>query len=111
MFQIDKNNHIRMSKGETATLTVPLFNPDKTPYTMSESGSDTLKLTLKKENNSSPVVTLPSSTNTIIINHNDTVNLQAGIYKYDILLTTGDGSYFYITEPEIFEIVDVVGSW
>jgi hypothetical protein len=109
MFAIDNNNDIRISKGETVSLNVPLTNPDKTQYTMT--GNDTLVLSIKKSvDDNETVAQFTSNTNKIDIPHTGTNSLSTGLYKYDILLITGSGDYFYIVEPHIFEIVNVIGT-
>lgn len=113
MFYIDSNNDITMSKGETVTLTVPLFNTNKTKYTMKS--TDKLYLTLKNNLNdttSTMQVSSNAGSNVIAIVSADTVSLEAGIYNYDILLKTSDSAgnaiYNYIIQPRIFNLLPTV---
>ena len=114
MIEVDKNNDIKMSRGETTLLNVPLYNKtDHTKYTMKS--TDKLYLALKNNIHDTNAVMMVSSNagvNVIPFVSEDTLSLEPGIYTYDILLKTSDSAgnamYTYITEARIFDLLPTV---
>ena len=114
MFIITDNNDILISQGETAPITVPLYDQDYKEYIMTP--NQRIEMTITRDINTSDGYvkkwTSNAGSNELVIQHNDTKDLTPGIYKYDVVLietTNGvDTVYNYIIPPRTFEILPVV---
>lgn len=108
MLYIDDKT-IKLTRGDTARLTVPIINlANNGEYTM-ESG-DILYFTVKKTAKDSDFLFQKSVTgsNSIHIRPEDTANLSFGKYKYDVQLTTATGDVYTVIEPSTFEIMEEI---
>lgn len=109
MLYINKDGTIRLTRGDTARLTVTINNDfDGKPYEITE--TDVLKLTVKR----SVRDTIPAfqksvtGSNKFYIVPDDTKDLVFGKYIYDVELTTVGGDVYTVIEPTIFEILKEV---
>lgn len=93
MFEI-KNQVIKMTKGDSASLKVDLKKSNGSDYVM-QSG-DTLTMTVRKVIGSSILMQIVSETNTINISPLDSKNLSVGSCVYDIELKTASGDVFTV---------------
>lgn len=94
MFEI-KNNIIKITKGDSATLNIDLKNNDGKPYIMSE--GDTLTLTVKKDlKNPSYLMKVVSNTTQMEFDREQTKNLVVGGLYYDIQLDTHDSKTYTV---------------
>ena len=108
MLYIDDKT-IKLTRGDTARLTVPIINlANNGEYTM-ESG-DILYFTVKKTAKDSDFLFQKSVTgsNSIHIKPEDTANLSFGKYKYDVQLTTATGDVYTVIEPSAFEVMEEI---
>lgn len=108
MLYIDDKT-IKLTRGDTARLTVPIINlADNGEYTM-ESG-DILYFTVKKTAKDTDFLFQKSVTgsNSIHIKPEDTANLSFGKYKYDVQLTTATGDVYTVIEPSTFEVMEEI---
>lgn len=108
MLYIDDKT-IKLTRGDTARLTVPIVNlANNGEYTM-ESG-DILYFTVKKTAKDSDFLFQKSVTgsNSIHIRPEDTANLSFGKYKYDVQLTTATGDVYTVIEPSTFEVMEEI---
>lgn len=108
MLYIDDKT-IKLTRGDTARLTVPITNlANNGEYTM-ESG-DILYFTVKKTAKDSDFLFQKSVTgsNSIHIKPEDTADLSFGKYKYDVQLTTATGDVYTVIEPSIFEVMEEI---
>ena len=108
MLYIDDKN-IKLTRGDTARLTVPIINlANNGEYTM-ESG-DILYFTVKKTAKDSDFLFQKSVTgsNSIHIRPEDTATLSFGKYKYDVQLTTATGDVYTVIEPSTFEVMEEI---
>ena len=108
MLYIDDKT-IKLTRGDTARLTVPITNLANTgEYTM-ESG-DILYFTVKKTAKDSDFLFQKSVTgsNSIHIKPEDTADLSFGKYKYDVQLTTATGDVYTVIEPSTFEVMEEI---
>lgn len=109
MFCVGRDNSIKITRSDTATLQVDLFDIDNKPYTMNS--RDSLKFTVK----GSVIETDPlfqittTGSNIININSSHTSDLNFGIYKYDIELNTSTGKIYTVIPCSNFEICEEVG--
>lgn len=100
---------IKLTRGDTARLTVPIINlANNGEYTM-ESG-DILYFTVKKTAKDSDFLFQKSVTgsNSIHIRPEDTADLSFGKYKYDVQLTTATGDVYTVIEPSTFEVMEEI---
>lgn len=108
MLYIDDKT-IKLTRGDTARLTVPIVNlANNGEYTM-ESG-DILYFTVKKTAKDSDFLFQKSVTgsNSIHIRPEDTAALSFGKYKYDVQLTTATGDVYTVIEPSTFEVMEEI---
>ena len=108
MLYIDDKT-IKLTRGDTARLTVPIINlANNGEYTM-ESG-DILYFTVKKTAKDSDFLFQKSVTgsNSIHIKPEDTADLSFGKYKYDVQLTTATGDVYTVIEPSTFEVMEEI---
>lgn len=108
MLYIDDKT-IKLTRGDTARLTVPIVNlANNGEYTM-ESG-DILYFTIKKTAKDSDFLFQKSVTgsNSIHIRPEDTADLSFGKYKYDVQLTTATGDVYTVIEPSTFEVMEEI---
>lgn len=108
MLYIDDKT-IKLTRGDTARLTVPIINlANNGEYTM-ESG-DILYFTVKKTAKDSDFLFQKSVTgsNSIHIRPEDTADLSFGKYKYDVQLTTATGDVYTVIEPSTFEVMEEI---
>ena len=105
MFIIDqKNRKIKLTRGDTATMLVQIFDIEGKEYEIKD--SDVITFTLRK-NSASEVsltkVAIPS--HHILFEPNDTSELIPGLYKYDLQLTTAEGGVYTIIQDNYFELL------
>lgn len=108
MLYIDDKT-IKLTRGDTARLAVPIINlANNGEYTM-ESG-DILYFTVKKTAKDSDFLFQKSVTgsNSIHIRPEDTADLSFGKYKYDVQLTTATGDVYTVIEPSTFEVMEEI---
>lgn len=93
MFEI-KNQVIKMTRGDSASLKVDLKKPDGSEYVMKT--GDTLTMTVRRTIGSSVLMQIVSETNTIYISPADSKNLLVGSCVYDIELKLSSGDVFTV---------------
>lgn len=93
MFEI-KDGVIKITRGDSASLTVGLKKKDGSDYVM-KSG-DTLTMTVRKVIGASVLMQIVSETNTIYIAPSDSKKLAVGSCVYDIELKTASGDVFTV---------------
>lgn len=105
MLTIQADGSIRLTRGDTARLTINITN-DTTGGNYEIGNADVLELSVKKSvNDAEPCLHKSTTgTNTIHIKPEDTKNLAFGKYKYDVQLTTESGDVFTVIEPTVFEL-------
>lgn len=109
MFYIESNDTIKLTRGDTARLTININN-DITGYDYIIQNEDVLTMTVKKDlSDITPVLQLNSiGTNVFHIKPSDTSQLDFGSYKYDIQLTTSDGDVYTVIGPATFTLLKEV---
>lgn len=104
MFVIDKYNKIKLTKGDTASMYIEVYDLDNKPYVIKS--TDIVTLTVRK-NASSATAALSktmSADHYIVINAADTSSLTTGLYIYDVQLTTAEGYVYTIIPTNYFEL-------
>ena len=90
--------NISMTRGDDVAVHVNInevaADGTKTPYTLAE--GDTLTLTIKHNSDAddSPVIQKVFTTLDLLIEHDDTKDLEYGLYLYDVVLTSADGKIY-----------------
>ena len=104
-----KNNGIKLTRGDTARLTVPIEN-DCTgePYTVQP--DDTLTLSVKRSVSDKTYVMqkFVKGSNDFHIEPKDTQKIACGRYVYDVELNTADGDTYTVVDPTPFELTSEV---
>ena len=109
MLYVEADNTVRLTRGDTAYLQLPIVN-DVTlePYIVAE--DDTLILSVKRTVKDTEVCFQKTVKGTDIfhIKPEDTRQCEFGKYKYDVQLTTSSGEVYTVIEPTCFEILTEV---
>lgn len=109
MLKIEKNNTIKLTRGDTARVAVPITNTTtKVKYTLAP--EDTLTLTVRKHclNTDFCLQKKLTGDNVFHIKPEDTADLAFGSYKYDVELTTAAGDVYTVIGPANFELLQEV---
>lgn len=95
---------IRLTRGDTAYLQVPLKTADGA-YTIN--ADDTLEFSVKRTTKDEDYVFQKTviGEDTFHIEPVDTTELSFGKYVYDIQLTTNNGDVFTVVPPSTFEVL------
>ena len=103
MLYIEENT-IRLTRGDTAYLQIPLKTTDGTYEMLS---TDTLTFSVKRTTRDEEYILQKKSvgSNVIHVEPADTTDLTFGKYVYDIQLNTVDGDVFTVVPPSTFEIL------
>lgn len=109
MLYVLEDGTIKLTRGDTARLTVDLVNDlTKESYIMSE--GDTLTLTVKDNVRSNEFLFQKKvvGSNSFVIDPHDTKDASFRKYKYDVQLNTELGDVYTVIEPSTFEILTEV---
>lgn len=109
MLSVSKSGEIKLTRGDTARLTVSVADSDGQPYTVAN--DDILTLTVKQNyDDEVPVIEkVVTGGTTFHIEPKDTKGLAFGKYKYDVQVTTSDGENYTVIDDKTFEIAKEVG--
>ena len=109
MLYIQHGGKIRLTRGDTAMLTVNIIN-DITGNEYIVAEDDAMTMTVKRDiYDDEPIFQKDLiGSNTFHIQPRDTCSLEFGKYVYDVQLTTAKGDVFTVIEPSIFEILQEV---
>ena len=108
MLAIDENNNITLTRGDSASISVALKNPDGTDYNL-QSG-DELLFTVKYNCITEDIIIQKDISTDTIINliPSDTKDLLYGEYFYDVQLTRANGSVNTVIPPRDFIVAKEV---
>jgi len=101
---------IRLTRGDTAYLTIPLFN-DSTQSDYEMSANDVLTFSVKRKPKTDIdclIQKIIHGSNTFHIEPGDTKDMSFGKYRYDVQLTTAGGDVYTVIEPSVFEVMEEV---
>ena len=102
-----QNNVITMTRGDTAVLRLDITDDKGNPYKLTD--SDVVLLTLKRSVLDKSVIFQKSMVDgKIVIQPQDTANLEYGQYFYDVELTKEDGFVATVIPPHRFIIAEEV---
>lgn len=111
MFYVDCDKSLHLTRGDTARITVDIFN-DITNEKYEVKENDVVVLSVKKsvydeeycfqkkEKGNSSFKILPEDTN----------GLQFGKYIYDVQISTEQGDVYTVIQPSIFEVMKEVST-
>lgn len=100
-----KNNNIKLTRGDTAYLTVPIVDSiTGNEYKVGE--NETLTLSVRKNANAKEYLMQKQikGGNVFKILPSDTKNLRYGVYVYDVQLDVGEEDIFTVITASNFEI-------
>lgn len=109
MLEISKNGEIKLTRGDTAYLSVLVKIKDGEPYSVES--NDVLTLTVKRDYSDEEALIEKKITGdtTFHIKPEDTKGLEFGIYVYDVQITTADGDNFTFIADKKFKVTNEVG--
>ena len=109
MLYIESDGTVRLTRGDTARLTVLLKKKDTNEEYLMKT-TDKLTLSIKKNvKEKTPLVQKTViGANAIHIEPLDTNDLEFGKYKYDVELVTAEGDVYTVVEPTTFEVLEGV---
>lgn len=110
MLYVDGNN-IKLTRGDTAYLQVPIENklPDGSTVPYELAANDTLTMTMRATYDSEVCFQkVLKGSNTFHILPEDTCGCKFGKYKYDVQLTMANGDVFTVVEPTCFQVLPEV---
>lgn len=109
MLSVSKSGEIKLTRGDTARLTVAVTDTEGQPYTVKD--DDVLTLTIKQNyEDEVPVIEkVVTGDTTFHIEPKDTKSLAFGKYKYDVQITTADGDNYTVIDDKTFEVAKEVG--
>lgn len=102
MLNIDENNNITLTRGDSASIAVDLKNPDGSEYTLQT--GDVLLFTVKYNCITEDIIIQKdiSSDGVINLNPADTNDLLYDVYFYDVQLTRANGAVNTVIPPRDF---------
>ena len=109
MLYIEDDNTIKLTRGDTARLTVPIINEiDGSFYDMNP--NDILTFTMRKTVTAADflVQKISHGNNHFHFLPQDTKGLKYGSYIYDVQLTTEAGDVYTVIVPTAFEVLTEV---
>lgn len=109
MLEVSNKGEIKLTRGDTAYLTVSVKTNDGEPYTVK--ADDVLTLTVKSDYADKEALIEKKITGdtTFHIKPEDTKGLEFGIYVYDVQITTADGDNFTVIADKKFKVANEVG--
>ena len=109
MLYVESNGTIKLTRGDTARLTIDVINDiDGSEYIIHE--NDTLVMTVKRSTSDTAIKLqkILKGSNTFHIEPKDTSDMEFGSYKYDVQLTTSGGDVYTVIEPSTFTLLKEV---
>ena len=109
MLQIETDGSIKLTRGDTARLTITIEDMiANEPYIIEE--NDTLTLTIKKtvKDKDALLTKQIKGSNVFSILPSDTKYMDFGKYKYDVQLEKENGDVYTIIEPSSFRLLPEV---
>lgn len=108
MLIVSQLGEIKLTRGDTAWLTVTITRDTGELYEIQN--DDTLTLSVKKKITDKEYAFKKEvkGKDTFHIEPKDTENLYFGCYKYEVQVTTKDGDVYTVIEPTTFELLEEV---
>ncbi len=108
MLFIDKNNNIKLTRGDTAILRLNVTDTS-TGNAHELTDGDVAVLTVKAST-MTDVVTIQKALRggVFVITPDDTAHLEYGTYRYDVQITMADGAVYTVIAPARFTLTEEV---
>ena len=106
MYEIDSDNNIFLTRGDTCVLKLAVTDSDDQPYDYS---NDTVQLTVKSSTYTNVVLIQKNiSGDSFVIEPSDTSNLAYGKYVYDVQIITPSNQVYTVITPAEFNVCNEV---
>ena len=106
MLYIDDDNNIKLTRGNTAYLSLEIEDDEGQPYDYS---ADTVTFTVKRNTITKEVILQKQfEGGSIKIEPSDTERLDYELLTYDVKLVTPSGDVFTVIDPSIFMLTEEV---
>lgn len=106
MLYIDDYNNIKLTRGNTAYLTLEIEDDEGKPYDYSQ---DTVTFTVKRNTVTKEVILQKTfEGDSIKIEPSDTKQLDYELFTYDVKLVTPLGDVFTVIDPSSFMLTEEV---
>ena len=102
-----KNNSINLTRGDCCALKIDIVDVDGKEYIIQD--GDTLKFTMRKKVESEEIVLQKILDENILnLEPKDTVNLEFGVYLYDVVLIKATEEIFTVIPTSNFKVLEEV---
>lgn len=108
VLKIQEDGVVLLTKGDTAYFQVDILYDNDSPYIYRDGDKITLSVKKKVTDNMYAIQKVVNGGEVITINPEDTSNLSAGRYVYDVQLNTGLGEVFTVCPLNEFYIKEEV---
>lgn len=108
MLYVLPDKTIRLTRGDTAYLTIPIVTATKEEYVMGAEDSITFSVKKTLKDSEYLIQKTVVGSNQLKLEPSDTEALSFNKYKYDVELTTASGDVFTIIDVSTFEILPEV---
>lgn len=108
MFFIDKNQNIKLTKGDTAMMKISVCDLAGKPYEIKDNDVITMTIKTSQSAQSAALSKVADQDHFIELSHSDTSSLAYGLYVYDVQLVTEDEKYYTIIPTRFFELTNEV---
>lgn len=106
MFNIDDDNNITLTRGDTAKIYLTVVDSEGDEYDYS---NDLTQLTVKRNTVTEDIIFQKTFTGTLItIEPEDTKDLRYTDLKYDVQLITSSDEVYTVIPPRLFTIAEEV---
>lgn len=106
MFNIDDDNNITLTRGDTATIYLTVVDSEGDEYDFSD---DLVQLTVKRNTVTEDIIFQKTfNSAAITIEPADTKHLTYTDLKYDVQIITGNNAVYTVIPPRLFTISEEV---
>lgn len=106
-----KGTTITMSRGDTISLTINLYDSEGQPYQMAEGDKLIFSAKTKATEKNYAISPIELDGTKLNLEPSDTFDLEFGTYLYDIQLVTANGKYNTIIPPSQLIIEPVITAY
>lgn len=92
MFLVDSNNNITLTRGDSASLCVDLYDANGDQYVLKE--GDYIVFSMAADYDTAAILKKVSASPSIALTPADTQELAVGVYLYDIAIRTSSGNVY-----------------
>lgn len=92
MLSVNSNNDITLTRGDSASLYIDLYDANGDKYSLKE--GDYIVFSMAADYDAAAVLKKVSASPSIVLTPSDTEELIAGVYLYDIAIRTSSGDIY-----------------